>query len=490
MKEESVVDNVRLIYTIVLVCYLLFMLIIGYITSKKITSEESFFVADRSLGLIVSLGTFAATFVSSSSVIGYVGWLYSVGWSGMWSIGGTLLSVAIGSLFIMGKLREYGETRIPDVFAARYYDKKIKIIPILLILLMYIVFITVEIMGAGKVLNSILGMNYNVAVIITAAVFVLYTMSGGMYAVAWTDLFQAIMGFGFVLASIFVALNRVGGFTQMNIKLAQIDPSLVSPITGSVSTAVIFIMWNHLVWGTGNISQPAVIVRALSAKDVKTAKISTAWSGIVFVLFYFSLMIIAGTSKILYPNLEDVDLAFPVLIQNLYPPIIGGLLISSIIALIMSTADSVLLVVGSTISKDLYKDFIKPHASVEEIVKISRIAIIGVGIVSCLFALSKPAPILQLQIFNYSTIGAAFFIPMIVGFYWKRATREGAMASMVGGALTNLLWYWLKKPWGLDPIIPGLAVGLVLIYVVSILTPAPPDKVTERFFGKASEVLK
>jgi SSS family transporter len=483
-------DNIKLTYTIVLVGYLLFMLIIGYITSKKITSEESFFVADKSLGFIVSLGTFAATFVSSSSIIGYVGWLYSVGWSGMWAIGGTLLSVIIGSLFLMGKLREYGENTIPDLFAARYYDKKIKIIPIVLILLMYIVFITVQVMGAGKVLNGLLGINYNVAVIITAAVFVFYTMSGGMYAVAWTDLFQAIMGFGFVIASIFVALNKVGGFTQMNIKLAQIDPSLVSPITGSVSTAVIFIMWNHLVWGTGNISQPAVIVRALSAKDVKTAKISTAWSGIVFVLFYFALMILAGTSKVLFPNLKDVDLAFPVLVQNLFHPIIGGLLISSIIAIIMSTADSVLLVVGSTISKDLYKDFIKPHASVGEIVKISRVAIMGVGILSALFALTKPAPILSLQIFNYSTIGAAFFIPMMVGFYWKRATREGAMASMVGGALANLLWYWLKKPWGLDPIIPGLAVGLVLIYVVSMLSPAPPEHITEKFFSKASEVLK
>jgi Na+/proline symporter len=156
----------------------------------------------------------------------------------------------------------------------------------------------------------------------------------------------------------------------------------------------------------------------------------------------------------------------------------------------MSTADSVLLVVGSTISKDLYKDFIKPHASVGEIVKISRVAIMGVGILSALFALTKPAPILSLQIFNYSTIGAAFFIPMMVGFYWKRATREGAMASMVGGALANLLWYWLKKPWGLDPIIPGLAVGLVLIYVVSMLSPAPPEHITEKFFSKASEVLK
>lgn len=476
--------NVRFVYLIILVLYLLLMLIIGYVTSKKITSVESFFVADKSLGFVVSLGTFVATFVSSSSIIGTTGWNYDMGWKSLWAIGGTMVSVIIGSLFLMGKLREYGENTIPDIFASRYYDKRVKIIPIVVILLMYTVFLTVEVMGAGKVMNIILGLDYTLAVIITLVIFVFYTMSGGMYAVAFTDLIQAIIEFGFIIVAAFLALSKVGGFTQMNMQLARMDPDLVSPVmSGSTSATVVFIIWNHLVWGTGNISQPAVIVRALSAKDVKTAKTSTAWSGIVFVLFYIALMILGCTARILFPNLQDADFALPTLITNIFHPVLGGITICSILALIMSTTDSLLLVVGSTVGKDLYQDFINPKASVQEVIKVSRISIICVGIIAGIFSLMKPATILRLQIFNYSTIGAAFFIPMMAGFYWKRATREGAKASMIGGAVTNLLWYALNKPFGLDPIIPGLVVSLILIYIVSLLTPTPPKHIEEKYFG-------
>lgn len=477
-------DNVKGTYLIILFLYLLFMLIIGYVTSKKVTSVESFFVADKSLGFIVSLGTFAATFVSSSSVIGTTGWNYDIGWKSLWANGGTMVSIIIGSLFLMGKLREFGESTIPDLFASRYYDKKIKLIPIIIILLMYTVFLTVEVMGAGKVLNIILGLDYTLAVIITLVVFVFYTMSGGMYAVAYTDLVQAIVGFGFIIIAAFLAVSKVGGFTQMNLQLAQIDHELVSPVmSGSTSATVVFILWNHLVWGTGNISQPAVIVRALSAKDVRTAKTSTAWSGIVFVGFYIALMMLGGTARILFPNLQDPDFAFPTLVTNIFHPVFGGILMCSILAMIMSTTDSLLLVVGSTVGKDLYQDFINPKASVKDVLKVSRIAIICVGIIAGIFSLIKPTTILKLQIFNYSTIGAAFFIPMMAGFYWERATREGAIASMIGGAATNLLWYALNKPFDLDPIIPGLVAGFILLYIVSLLTPAPPNHIKEKYFG-------
>lgn len=217
-------------------------------------------------------------------------------------------------------------------------------------------------------------------------------------------------------------------------------------MSGSTSATVVFILWNHLVWGTGNISQPAVIVRALSAKDVRTAKTSTAWSGIVFVGFYIALMMLGGTARILFPNLQDPDFAFPTLVTNIFHPVFGGILMCSILAMIMSTTDSLLLVVGSTVGKDLYQDFINPKASVKDVLKVSRIAIICVGIIAGIFSLIKPTTILKLQIFNYSTIGATFFIPMMAGFYWERATREGAIASMIGGAATNLLWYALNKP--------------------------------------------
>lgn len=482
-------SNAQIIYTIIILVYLIFMLLIGYITSKKATDTKSFFTADKSLGLIVSLGAFASAFVSSSSIVGYVGWLYEIGWKGLWSNGGTLVSVIIGSLFLMGKIREFGEDTIPDLFSSRYYDKKMKIVPIIVILLMYVVFLTVETMGAGKVLSVLLGMNYNLAVIITMVVFVIYTMCGGMYAVAWTNLFQAVIGFGFVVASIFIALNKVGGFGQMNLKLAQIDPGLVAPASGSIKSAIIFIISNHLVWGAGNISQPTVLTRALSAKDIKTAKTSTAWSGVVFVVFYLALMVLAGVTKVLFPDLPDVDFAFPVLVQNVFNPVLGGILIASVLSLIMSTTSSILLVVGSTIGKDFYKDFINPNASEQETLKLSRIAIISVGILATIFALTKPTSILKLQVFNYSTIASAFFIPMMVGFYWKKATKEGALASMIGGTIVNFLWYWLKKPWGIHPIIPALLTGTMLIYVVSLNTPGPPDYIIEKYFREYRSVI-
>lgn len=472
------------IYVICILVFLISMIIIGLTTRKKVTDTSSYITANRTLGVLVSTGMFAATFLSSSSVVGQVGFLYDTGWSGFSTILGTVISIFIVGRFLVGKIREqgeYGQETIPDFFEQRYYSKGIRGFSALFIASLYVIFMAVEIMGIGKTLEALLGWSYSLSVILASVVTIIYIFCGGLLAVAINDTICSFLGIGGVIIVTFIVIGKLGGITSMNNQLAEIDTDLIYMFKGEGSLA--FMISSAGVWAIGNSSHPAYLGQAYGAKSKKTVMKSLAWSAVIVFLFYTATMFLGVGARVMFTDLPDPDFAFPLLIQEVLPPWGAGILIASILALVISTTDTVLLTAGAAIGNDLIVKTLGKDVSEEEKLKIIRISIVCVGLLGTILALMKPSKILLFQMLNYGAAGAVFFAPIIFGLYWKKATKEGALAAMIGGLITYIAWFALGSPFGLHAVLIGTAVSIILMIVVSLNTPEPPKKVIDQFFG-------
>lgn len=472
------------IYVTCISIFLASMIIIGLSTRKKVTDTSSYITANRTLGVLASTGMFAATFLSSSSVVGQVGFLYETGWAGFSTILGTVISIFIVGRFLVGKLREqgeYGQETIPDFFEQRYYSKGIRGFSALFIVGLYVIFMAVETMGIGKTLEVLLGWNYSLSVILATIVTVVYIFCGGLLAVAINDTICSFLGIGGVIAVTFIVVTKLGGITSMNNQLAAIDTDLIYMFKGEGSLA--FMISSAGVWAIGNSSHPAYLGQAYSAKSKKSVMKSLAWSSVIVFLFYTATMFLGVAARIMFTDLPDTDFAFPLLVQKVLSPLGAGILISAIVALVISTTDTVLLTAGTAVGNDFIVKTLGKEVSEGKKLKIVRLSIVCVGVLGAILALMKPTQILLFQMLNYGAAGAVFFAPIIFGLYWKRATKEGALAAMIGGLIAYITWFALGSPFGLHAVLIGTAVSIILMLVVSLNSPEPPKKVVDQFFG-------
>lgn len=479
------------IYAICLVLFLLVMLAIGFLARKKVSDTTSYITAGRSIGVLIGAGMFAATFISSSSIIGYVGYLYQVGWSGFSSILGTVISLFIVGRFMVGKLREQGDNgqeTIPDFFEDRYYSKKVRGFAALSIAGLYIIFMGVATMGMGKTLEGLLGWNYTVSVIVASIVFILYISLGGLLAVAVNDTISAFIGFIGVFVVTFLVVAKFGSVTELNVQLASIDSDAIRMFTGKGS--MVFIISNAAVWGIGNSSHPAFLGQAYGSKSKEHIMKSLIWSSIIVFIFYTCTMLLGAGARVLYPVLPDSDLAFIYLVKDFLSPWGAGFLVASISAIIISTTDTVLLTAGTAIGNDFIGKTLNLDIDDKGKLMITRISVVVVGLLGVVLALMKPAQVLIFQMLNFGAAGSLFFVPLIFGMYWRRATREGGLASMFGGLAAYIIWFLAGSPFGLHAVIIGALTSAVLMVAVSLNTPEPPKEVIEQFFGKQEKVNK
>lgn len=474
-------------YTIYLLCILFFMaimIIIGFRARRKVTDASSYITADRSIGVLLGAGMFIATFLSSSSIVGYVGFLYESGWSGFSSILGTVISVFIVGRFLVGKIREqgeYGQETIPDFFEDRYYSKFARGFSALFIAGLYVIFVAVETMGMAKTLEAFLGWNYSLSVVLVSVITISYIFLGGLLAVAINDTICAFIGVGGVLITTIIVLANLGGMTEMNNQLAGIDPNLI--YTFKEQGALAFVISNAAVWGIGNSSHPSFLGQAYGAESKKSVLKSLAWSSIVIFLFYGAAMLLGVGARIMLPELSDADFAFPLLVQTVLPPWGAGILIAAILSLVISTTDTVLLTAGTAIGSDFIVKTLGREMDEKERLKTVRIWVVIVGILGMIISLLKPAQVLIFQMLNFGAAGAVFFVPIVFGLYWKKATKEGGIASMIGGLAAYIIWFLIGSPFGLHAVIVGTIVSIILMLVVSLNTEKPPQRVIEQFFG-------
>ena len=482
--------------------YFFVMLAIGLYGYKTSTDDVSgYMLGGRKLGPGVTALSAGASDMSGWMLMGVPGAMYLSGVSSSWIAIGLLIGAYINYIIVAPRLRIYTEIAndsitLPDFFENRFADKTrlLRIVSSLVIVVFFTLYTSSGVVGGGKLFESSFGLSYELGLYVTAGVVVAYTLFGGFLAVSITDFVQGcIMFISLVLVPV-VALDHLGGISSVVTQVNNISPNFsdmfIDAKTGQALTVLGII--SLLSWGLGYFGQPHIIVRFMairSVKDIKTAR----RIGISWMLITLLGAVMTGLVGIAYVantkmTLSDPETIFIVFSQFLFHPLISGFLLAAILAAIMSTISSQLLVTSSSLTGDFYKAFVKRDASQRELVLVGRLSVLAVALVAIMLAYDRESSILTLVSNAWAGFGAAFGPLVVLSLYWKRMTFAGALAGILTGALTVL--FWIYAPVLADgatlsslvyEILPGAIISTLSIVVVSKLTPAPTDDITALF---------
>ncbi len=490
--------SITLQYTIILVLYFAGLLLLGAWVRKRVHSKKDYFIARGKLGPATVGFSFSATQMSGSSYMGAVGTEKELGYNfapaGVSSAAGPWFSyILMGSRLrrIASKIRC---VTIVDVFEARFYSNTAGMICTVIMLLAFIPMIAAQLKAAGNIFEVLLGMNYLVGLFIFGSIVILYTVLGGMVAVAWTDLVQGIiMIVGFAILAP-AAVTAAGGFAEMHRQYGEINPDAIG-FLGHMPA--LWVISSFIVWGFFQIGgSPASVTRFLIPEDDKTLKRAMVYSVFFQSFIYVSATLIAIAGGVLLPSLERADLTVPTLVSQLLPPVMGGIIVAAVLGAVMSTIDSILLLAGSLVVENVYIKYLGHKVDSERGLRIARYVVLVIGLLALLVAIDPPAAILWIVTVSFSLMASAFTFPFVLGLWWPRTTKEGGIAGMIGGAASCVFWYvlgYLKYQsfhdfiGGVWPCLFGSAVSLVLAVVVSKLTSPPPPEVIDLFFSDSEE---
>jgi len=480
-------------YTLIIALYFMGLLLIGVWLNKRVKSKKDYFIARGKLGPATIGFSFSATQMSGSTYMGAIGTEKILGYNfapaGLSSAAAPWFSYILLGDRLRKVASKIKSVTIADIFEARYYSKSASLICTIIMLIAFIPMIAAQLKAAGNVFEVLLGIPYLAGLFIFGGIVILYTILGGMFAVAWTDLFQgAIMIVGFLILTP-VAISAAGGFSEMHRQYAQLNPGAIS-FLGKMPA--VWVVSSFIVWGFFQIGgSPASVTRFLIPEDDKTLKGAMVYSVIFQSFIYVSATLVAIAGGVMLPELARPDLTVPMMISQLLPPVIGGIIIAAVLGAMMSTIDSILLLAGSLVVENIYIKYMGRNNDRGKGLKIARWVTLVIGILALLVALKPPAAILWIVTMSFSLMASSFTFPFLLGLWWSRTTKEGGIAGMIGGAVSCVFWYvlgymkyqsfdnWL---WGIWPAIFGSVISLILIVVISKITSPPPPDVKEIFF--------
>lgn len=485
-----------------LAIYFLIMLGIGLYAFK--TNEDNasgYLLGGRKLSAPVTALSAGASDMSGWMLMGVPGAMYLSGASSLWIAFGLTLGAWINYLVVAPRLRVFTEVAndsitLPDYFENRFLDNTrfLRVIASIVIILFFTLYTSSGVVAGGKLFESSFGLSYQIGIFITAGVVVTYTFFGGFMAVSITDFVQGCIMFVALVLVPSVVIFELGGINQTLDSLAQIDPNLLSLMIDAASgEALSFIaIISLLSWGLGYFGQPHIIVRFMaisSVKQIPTARrIGMTW--MIVSLAGAAMTGLFGLAYVTNNNipLDDPETIFIVLSQLLFNPLIGGFLLAAILAAIMSTISSQLLVTSSSLTRDVYACFINKEASESKQVLVGRICVIIVAVAAIALALGENKTVLSLVSNAWAGFGAAFGPLVIISLIWKKMTRASAIGGMLAGTLTVL--FWIFVPINAEgtvlssyiyEIIPGFLVSSAVIVVMSIAMPDKNVKISELF---------
>ena len=475
----------NLTVTAIVVVYLLIMLFIGWYSSKKITSNTDFMVAGRRLGPLLMAGTLAATEIGGGSSLGVVQQgMENHGISSAWYII-TMGFAFVILTFLAPKFRAATVKTVPEYFRRRY-GKSAGLITAIIMVLPLVGLTAGQFIASSVILSTMLGISYKTAVIIVAVVVTIYSVMGGLWSVTMTDFIQVfLIVIGMIIAVPF-AINMAGDWGSV---VANVPAETFDMFKGYSPMAVVSLTVMYVA--TFTVGQEAVS-RYYAARDGKAAVQGSILAAIVNFIYAF-IPAILGIITLALMNMGKFSAeqfasvgaryALPVLAIEAMPGVICGLLFAGIISATMSSADSDLLGAGSIFANDIYRAVLKPEASSEEVMKVTRWVMIIVGVASMFIALFNTSSIVNLLMFCFTLRAAGAFFPYVLGHYWKGSSLAGTIASLVSGSIVVV--YLEKISGGVlfgmklsQPIIPGLIVGLVFFVVFSLIFP-PKVRTTE-----------
>lgn len=465
--------------------YLLMIVAIGVFASRFSSKGiAEYFVAGRKMNRYVVALSAVVSGRSAWLLIGMTGMAYSVGAQAVWAVLGYIIVEFFLFLYYAKRIRRFAEVHdsitIPDFFASRFRDESgfLRIVVVSIILVFMMGYVSAQFVAGGKTFASGFNLSTESGMIITALIVVLYTVLGGFLAVSLTDMVQAFfMLFALVILPVIV-ISNIGGWNPVIAELSLINPTLIDPFSLSVGAAI-----GLLGIGLGSPGNPHIVARYLSIEHPSQFRTACAVGTIWNILMAGGAILIGLAGRVVFPESAmlpagDTENLFPILASEFLNPVLFGVVIASIFAAIMSTADSQLLVAASSVVRDIYeKIWMKDEAvSQKKLVFLSRMVVAGIVLLSLGFAFIAEDLVFWLVLFAWAGLGAALGPTTILALYWKRTTKTGILAGMISGTIVTIIWYFipvLKS--SMYELIPGFITTFLVTIVISLITKEPDN---------------
>lgn len=478
--------------TEVIISFLLYMVLmvgIGFYFYFKTDDLSDYVLGGRGLGPGVTALSAGASDMSGWLLLGLPGMMYSDGLVGAWIAIGLFIGAYLNWHYVAKPLRVYTHKlndaiTIPDYFSNRFHDKKniLRVTTAVVILLFYTLYTSSGLVGGAKLFEATFNLDYSTALIVGSVIIVSYTFLGGYNAVSWTDFIQGILMMLALVITPLVVMFELGGFSQTMAIIDNVDPHKLDFISASSVIGAISLM----AWGLGYFGQPHILVRFMSIRDedeMERAKaIGMSWMGLSIVgslavgFFGFAYVVAHGV------DLQDSEKIFITLTQLLFNPWIAGFLLAAILAAIMSTIDSQLLVSSSVLTRDIYHAFLRKDASNNELVWVGRATVIGIALIAWYLSTDRNSSVLALVSYAWAGFGAAFGPLIILSLYNANITRNGAIAGMIAGSLTVIIYKQLEGGiFDIYELLPGFIIAWISTLIFSRVGVAPTDKDQEIF---------
>ena len=490
MNGAAVIQPSPIPFYTVLVLYLGIMAFIGWYAGRKTNSIGDFFVLSGKAGVVVSGIAYFSTQFSMGTFLGTPGTIYGVGYAGMAiSVPGAVFCMILPALLIGRKLitlgHKYGFLTMADYLTDRYHSKKMSGVLGVMMLFFLVPMMGAQIIGAGVIVHVFTGLPEWVGVVGMGIIVILYCMSGGMKGAMMTDVIQGSLMIATAVVTFIVSVVMGGGFSNINHTLQSMNEAYLTFPGANGYMPWTYYVSNIVLWSFFTMGQPHLFTKFFAMKDHKTM-FKAILLGTAGMFFSATLIEWAGVNGIAsIQNIEKADQIIPMILQRGLNPFLASIFIAGIVAAGMSTIDGILVTTTGAVTRDIYQKIINKDATDEAVMKLSKVVTVIIGIIVICFGVFQPGSIFEINLFAFSGM-AIFVVPILFGIYWKKATAKGAIAAVIAGIISLLLFTLNPSvkalAMGFHALFPTTIIASIVMIVVSKFTKTPPQETIDRHF--------
>ena len=490
MNGAAVIQPAPIPFYTVLVLYLGIMAFIGWYAGRKTNNIGDFFVLSGKAGVVVSGIAYFSTQFSMGTFLGTPGTIYGVGYAGMAiSVPGAVFCMILPALLIGRKLitlgHKYGFLTMADYLTDRYHSKKMSGVLGVMMLFFLVPMMGAQIIGAGVIVHVFTGLPEWVGVVGMGIIVILYCMSGGMKGAMMTDVIQGSLMIATAVVTFIVSVVMGGGFSNINHTLQSMNEAYLTFPGANGYMPWTYYVSNIVLWSFFTMGQPHLFTKFFAMKDHKTM-FKAILLGTAGMFFSATLIEWAGVNGIAsIQNIEKADQIIPMILQRGMNPFLASIFIAGIVAAGMSTIDGILVTTTGAVTRDIYQKIINKDATDENVMKLSKVVTVIIGIIVICFGVFQPGSIFEINLFAFSGM-AIFVVPILFGIDWKKATAKGAIASVIVGIISLLLFTLNPSvkalAMGFHALFPTTIIASIVMIVVSKFTETPPQETIDRHF--------
>ena len=490
MNGAAVIQPAPIPFYTVLVLYLGIMAFIGWYAGRKTNNIGDFFVLSGKAGVVVSGIAYFSTQFSMGTFLGTPGTIYGVGYAGMAiSVPGAVFCMILPALLIGRKLitlgHKYGFLTMADYLTDRYHSKNVSGVLGVMMLFFLVPMMGAQIIGAGVIVHVFTGLPEWVGVVGMGIIVILYCMTGGMKGAMMTDVIQGSLMIATAVVTFIVSIVMGGGFSNINHTLQSMNEAYLTFPGANGYMPWTYYISNIVLWSFFTMGQPHLFTKFFAMKDHKTM-FKAILLGTAGMFFSATLIEWAGVNGIAsIQNIEKADQIIPMILQRGMNPFLASIFIAGIVAAGMSTIDGILVTTTGAVTRDIYQKIINKNATDEAVMSLSKVVTVIIGIVVICFGVFQPGSIFEINLFAFSGM-AIFVVPILFGIYWKKATAKGAIASVIVGIISLLLFTLNPSvkalAMGFHALFPTTIIASIVMIVVSKFTETPPQETIDRHF--------